>query len=185
MIFANTSGFNISQSNASDLVTVTKSAPKNTPVTPSMVNRDFANGDRMDSLAGEKFIEEESSRTGSQAETSGGGIGRRLRLDEYRPFLLHLLLRLKTDDECDDDDDAWFDALLAAAAAVVVVNIFPDDDDDDDDLTPKRPPRSSREEEEDKEDKEIAFDDTQSRSSKRRIKRISSRRERLSRVFER
>jgi hypothetical protein len=33
--------------------------------------------------------------------------------------------------------------------------------------------------------KKSLFDDTQSRSSKRRIKRISSRRERLSRVFER
>ena len=29
-----------------------------------MVNRDFASGDRIDSLADEKFIEEESSRTG-------------------------------------------------------------------------------------------------------------------------
>ena len=59
MIFAYTSGFNTSQSNVSDLVTVTKSLPKKTPVTPSIWKSFFANGERIDSRALEKFIDDD------------------------------------------------------------------------------------------------------------------------------
>ena len=45
------SGFRTAHGVSSDFVTVTKSAPKKMPCTPSMVNSRLASGDTMDSRA--------------------------------------------------------------------------------------------------------------------------------------
>ena len=62
MIAAKTSGLSTLQTYSSLLVTVTKSEPKNTPVTPSMTNRRFASGELMPSLAESKLLDPLCSR---------------------------------------------------------------------------------------------------------------------------
>ena len=56
MMAANTSGFSMLHARSSFLVTVTKSDPKNTLVTPSIANRRLASGDAMPSRAFEKSL---------------------------------------------------------------------------------------------------------------------------------
>ena len=83
MIFAYTSGFNTSQSNVSDLVTVTKSLPKKTPVTPSIWKSFFANGERIDSRALEKFIDEDDVDVSPSSPPSTGFPGRNISEDGF------------------------------------------------------------------------------------------------------
>ena len=76
-------GFSTCQSRSADLVTVTKSEPKNTRSTPSTANSLFASGEGLGGFGGRKIHRPLLHDHAAREELQGRRIGRLLGLDEH------------------------------------------------------------------------------------------------------